>query len=259
MLSNTTSISPTDIWKLSDTYVRPQVGDQISLGYYRNFVNNTIEGSIEGYYKTIDDLLDFKSGAKLILNETLETDIINGFGKSYGLEFMLRKNTGKLNGWVNYTYSRALIQVEGDFPSEIINNGDFFPASYDKPHSVNVLANWKFSRRFAVSTNFAYSTGRPITYPVAKYYYNGSPRLHYSDRNQFRIPDYIRLDLSINIEGNHKVHKLNHSSWTFAVYNLTGRNNAYSVYFVSKDGKVKGYQLSIFAEAIPTITYNFRF
>ncbi len=259
MLSNTTSISPTDIWKLSDKYVRPQVGDQISLGYYRNFANNTIEGSIEGYYKTIEDLLDFKSGAKLILNETLETDIINGFGKSYGLEFMLRKNTGKLNGWVNYTYSRALIQVAGEFPTETINNGDFFPASYDKPHSVNVLANWKFSRRFGVSTNFTYSTGRPITYPVAKYYYNGTPRLHYSDRNQFRIPDYLRLDLSINIEGNHKVHKLNHSSWTFAVYNLTGRNNAYSVYFVSKEGKIKGYQLSIFAEAIPTITYNFRF
>jgi hypothetical protein len=259
MLSNTTSISPTDIWKLSDIYVQPQVGDQISLGYYRNFLNNTVEGSIEGYYKRINDLLDFKSGAQLILNEQLETDIISGLGKSYGIEFLLKKKTGKLNGWISYTYSRAMIKVDSEYESDQINNGEYYPASYDKPHSLNVLSNWKFSRRFSVSGNLAYSTGRPITYPVAKYSYVGTERLHYSDRNKFRIPDYFRLDLSINIEGNHKVRKLNHSSWTFAVYNVTGRNNAYSVYFVTEDGKVKGYKLSIFAEAIPTITYNFRF
>lgn len=259
MLSNTTSISPTDIWKLSDTFVQPQVGDQVSLGYYRNFLNNTIEGSIEGYYKTIDNALDFKSGAQLILNEQIETDIISGFGKSYGLEFLLKKQTGKLNGWISYTYSRALIRVESDYESEKINNGEFYPASYDKPHSLNVLTNWKFSRRFSVSGNLAYSTGRPITYPVAKYTYNGTERLHYSDRNQFRIPDYFRMDLSINIEGNHKIKKLNHSSWTLAIYNITGRNNAYSIYFVTENGRVQGYQLSIFAQAIPTITYNFRF
>jgi hypothetical protein len=259
MLSNTTSISPTDIWKLSDAYVQPQIGDQISLGYYRNFKNNTIEASIEGYYKNIDNLLDFKSGAQLILNEQIETDIVAGLGKSYGLEVLLKKQTGKLNGWISYTYSRALIRVESEYESEQINNGEFYPASYDKPHSLNVLSNWKFSRRLSVSGNLAYSTGRPITYPVAKYYYIGTERLHYSDRNQFRIPDYFRMDLSINIEGNHKVRKLNHSSWTLAVYNITGRDNAYSVYFVTENGKVKGYQLSIFAEAIPTITYNFRF
>jgi hypothetical protein len=180
-------------------------------------------------------------------------------GKSYGIEFLLKKKTGKLNGWISYTYSRAMIKVDSEYESDQINNGEYYPASYDKPHSLNVLSNWKFSRRFSVSGNLAYSTGRPITYPVAKYSYVGTERLHYSDRNKFRIPDYFRLDLSINIEGNHKVRKLNHSSWTFAVYNVTGRNNAYSVYFVTEDGKVKGYKLSIFAEAIPTITYNFRF
>ena len=259
MLSNTTSISPTDIWKLSDSYIDPQVGDQYSLGFYKNFINNTIEGSVEGYYKTINDLLDFKSGAQLILNEQIETDVISGFGKSYGLEFLLKKKTGKLNGWLSYTYSRALIKVDSEYASESINNGEYYPASYDKPHALNMLANWKFSRRFSISTSMAYSTGRPITYPVASYQYGGAERLHYSKRNQFRIPDYFRLDLSINIEGNHKVRKLNHSSWTFAIYNLTGRDNAYSIYFVSKEGDVKGYQLSIFAEAIPTITYNFRF
>ncbi|MCG8309311.1 MAG: TonB-dependent receptor [Cytophagales bacterium] len=259
MLSNTTSISPTDIWKLSDPYFKPQIGDQVSLGYYRNFKNNTIEGSVEGYYKSIDNLLDFKSGAQLILNDHLETDIVGGVGKSYGVEMLLKKKTGKLNGWVSYTYSRALIQVDGKFPGESVNNGEFYPASFDKPHAFNLLSNWKFSRRLSVSGNLAYSTGRPVTYPVAKYVYRGTERVHYSERNQFRIPDYFRLDLSINIEGNHKVKKLNHSSWTLAVYNITGRNNVYSIYFVSQDGKVKGYQLSIFAEAIPTITYNFRF
>ena len=259
MLSNTTSISPTDTWKLSDKYIKPQIGDQISLGWYKNFKNNTIEGSVEGYYKTIQDLLDFKSGAQLVLNDQVETDIINGFGKSYGIEFLLKKKTGKLNGWLSYTYSRALIKVDGQYPGEKVNDGEFFPASYDKPHAFNLLSNWKFSRRLSVSGNLTYSTGRPITYPVAKYYYGGVERLHYSDRNQFRIPDYFRFDLSINLEGNHKVKKLNHSSWTFAIYNVTGRDNAYSIYFVSQNRKVNGYKLSIFAEAIPTITYNFRF
>lgn len=259
MLSNTTSISPTDTWKLSDNYFRPQVGDQVSLGYYKNLKNNTIEGSIEGYYKSITDLLDFKSGAQLILNDHLETDIIGGQGQSYGIEFLLKKKTGKLNGWLSYTYSKALIKVDGQYPGEKVNNGNYFPASYDKPHAVNLLSNWKFSRRFSISGNLTYSTGRPVTFPIAKYNFGGTERLHYSERNQYRIPDYFRLDLSINFEGNHKVKKLNHSSWTFALYNVTGRDNAYSIYFVSQDGDVKGYKLSIFAEAIPTITYNFRF
>lgn len=259
MLSNTTSISPTDIWKLSDTFVKPQIGDQASLGYYRNFKNNTIEGSIEGYYKRINNMLDFKSGAQIVLNEQIETDIIGGLGKAYGIEFLLKKKTGKLNGWLSYTYSRTMIKVDGEHITENINQGEYYPASYDKPHSLNVLANWKFSRRLSISSNLAYSTGRPITYPIAKYYIWGTERLHYSERNQFRIPDYFRWDMSINLEGNHKVKKLNHSSWTFGIYNITGRDNAYSIYFVSQDGKVNGYKLSIFAEAIPTLTYNFRF
>ena len=259
MLSNTTSISPTDTWKLSDSYFKPQVGDQVSLGIYRNFKSNTIEGSIEGYYKTIDNLLDYKSGAQLVLNEHIETDIIGGQGESYGVEFLLKKKTGKLNGWLSYTYSRSLIKIDSEFHGESINNGDYYPTSYDKPNAFNLLSNWKFSRRLSVSSVISYSTGRPITYPIAKYTYNGTERLHYSERNQFRVPNYFRLDLSLNVEGNHKVKKLNHSSWTFAIYNVTGRDNAYSIYFVSNEGEVKGYQLSIFAEAIPTITYNFRF
>jgi hypothetical protein len=259
MLSNTTSISPTDIWTLSNPYIEPQIGDQISLGYFRNFKNNTIESSVEIYYKHIQNLIDFKDGALLLLNEHIETEILQGTGRSYGIEFLLKKKAGKLNGWMSYTYSRALIKLDSEYPGESINEGEFFPATYDKPHSFNALANFKFSRRFSISGNLTYSTGRPITYPVTKYYFGNSARLQYSDRNQYRIPDYFRLDLSINLEGNHKIKKLNHSSWTLAVYNVTGRNNAYSIYFVSEDGKVNGYKLSVFANAIPTITYNFHF
>ena len=259
MLSNTTSISPTDIWVLSDIYIQPQIGDQISLGYFKNFKNNSIESSVEIYYKRIENLLDFKNSAEILLNEHIETDIVNGTGRSYGIEFLLRKKTGKLNGWMSYAYSRALIQVHSEYAGESINNGEYFPTSYDKPHNFNTLTNYKFSRRISISANLTYSTGRPITYPVAKYNIGNSARLHYSDRNQFRIPDYFRMDLSMNLEGNHKIKKLNHSSWTFSVYNITGRNNVYSIYFVSEDGKVNGYKLSVFANAIPTITYNFRF
>src|SRR6185369_5684962 len=147
----------------------------------------------------------------------------------------------------------------GQFSSEIINNGDYYPSNYDKPHAVNLIGNYKFNRRFNFSMNVVYSTGRPITLPVATYSSEGIARVFYSDRNQFRIPDYFRTDISINVEGNHKMRKLAHSSWTFAVYNLWGRANAYSVYFVYQNGVINGYKLSIFGQPIPTITYNFKF
>ena len=259
MLSNTTVIAPTDIWKLSDSYTRPQIGDQISLGFYKNMRGNMIETSVEGYYKKIQDATDFKDGASLLLNHHIETDILNAQGKAYGVEFMVKKSTGKLNGWISYTYSRTMLKTAGATSTETINNGTYYPSSYDKPHAVNFIGNYKFSRRFNFSLNMVYSTGRPITLPIAKYDLGGTLRVYYSDRNAFRIPDYFRTDISINVEGNHKVRKLAHSSWTFAVYNLLGRENAYSVYFVSEKGRINGYKMSIFARPIPTITYNFKF
>ena len=259
MLSNTTAITPIDIWKLSDGYIKPQYGDQVSIGYYKNLRSNTIETSVEAYYKTMTNTVDYKNGSVLLLNHHLETDVLNANGKAYGIEFLIRKASGKLNGWLSYTYSRSFLQTKGEYSSEIINEGKYYPSSYDKPHAVNLIGNYKFSRRFNFSMNVVYSTGRPITLPVATYSSEGISRVYYSDRNQYRIPDYFRMDASINIEGNHKVKKLAHSSWTIAVYNLTGRQNAYSVYFVSAKGVVNGYKLSIFAQAIPTITYNFKF
>ena len=258
-LSNTQAISPTDIWKLSDTYISPQIGDQLSVGYYRNFRQNSLEFSAEAYVKKLTDILDYKNGAVLIQNEHLETDVIKAKGRAYGVELMFKKKAGKLNGWLSYTYSRTLVQIAGEFPEERVNRGDYFPASFDKPHDVSLVSNYKFTRRINISLNYTYSTGRPITYPLSVYTIGGANRVHYSDRNAYRIPDYSRMDLSINLEGNHKIKKLAHSSWTFALFNALGRKNVYSIYFVTEGGEINGYKLSVFARPIPTITYNFRF
>jgi len=258
MISNTTSMTPTDIWKLSDKYISPQRGDQFSLGIYKNLNNKAIEASAEAYYKRIKNILDYKGGAELLMNDHLETDIINGNGKAYGIEFMIKKQLGMLTGWISYTYSRVLIKVDGKFEEEKVNGGRYFPANYDKPHDLKLVANVKFFRRLNFSTNFVYNTGRPITYPVAYYNFLNVNRVFYSERNEFRIPDYFRLDFAATINGNLKAKKLNHSSLTFTVYNAIGRRNPYSIFFRLEDGAVKGYQMSIFGQPIVMLTYNFR-
>lgn len=259
LLSNTTIVAPTDIWKLSDPNIRPQFGSQVSLGLYKNLSSNTIETSIEVYYKKIKDYLDYKPGAKLFLNHNIETDVVNTNGKGYGAEFMIKKPGGKLNGWVSYTYSRILLRSSDSTQGVQINKGEYYPANYDKPHDVTLAANFKASHRFSISLNFNYSTGRPITLPIGRYYYAGSQRVLYSDRNQYRIPDYFRTDFAMNIEGNHKVKQKTHNYWTFGVYNLLGRRNPYSIYFISEEGRINGYKLSIFGTAIPFVNFNIRF
>ncbi|HYE55187.1 MAG TPA: TonB-dependent receptor [Chitinophagaceae bacterium] len=259
MLSNTNAISPTDVWKLSDAHIKPQEGSQISAGFYKNFKSNTIETSVEVYYKQLRNYLDYKSGAALILNHHIETDVITSKGRAYGTEFLLKKNSGKLNGWISYSYSRILLQSDDALAGELVNGGKEYPANYDKPHNANLIANYRFSHRYSISLGVTYSTGRPVTLPLAVFNYGGGQRVYYSDRNMHRIPDYFRADLSFMIEGNHRIKKLTHNSWTFGVYNLTGRKNAYSVYFVQESGQMKGYQLSIFGTIIPFVTYNFRF
>jgi hypothetical protein len=259
MLSNTTSISPTDIWKLSDPNIQPQLGSQVSFGLYKNFKSNTIETSVEVYYKWFKNYLDYKSGAELIMNHHIETDVFSTKGKSYGVEFLVRKATGKLNGWISYTYSRSLIRQNDPLAGELINGGNYYPSNFDQPHNGTIIGNYRITHRFSVSLNMTYSTGRPITLPIAVYDYAGSARLLYSDRNEYRIPDYFRTDFSIIIDGNHKVKQLTHNSWTLGVYNWTGQKNAYSVYYISQNSTIKGYKLSIFGTAIPFITYNIRF
>lgn len=259
MLSNTTAISPTDIWKLSDNHIMPQVGDQIAMGYYKDFRSNTIETSAEIYYKHIQDIIEYKGGASLILNPLIETDLINGTGHAYGIELMAKKKYGRLNGIISYTYSRTFIRVLGEYPEETINQGRYYPANYDKPNDLTGVISYKFNRRFSISSNITYSTGRPITFPVAKYKFRESEYVHYSDRNEYRVPDYFRCDVALNLEGNLKNKKLAHSSWSFSVYNVSGRNNVYSIFFTSRSGKIQGYKLSIFSEPVPTLTYSFRF
>jgi len=258
-LSNTTTVSPIDTWKLSDYNIRPQRSRQVSLGLFKNIDEASYELSLEGYYKWSEDVLDFKAGARLLLNEQVETEVVQGDGRAYGVEFLLRKNEGRLNGWLGYTWSRSLQRFDSEYPSEQINGGEFFPSNYDRPHDLSLVANYRFTRRYSASLNFAYQTGRPITYPIGQFVFNNAEYVLYSDRNRYRIPDYIRLDLGINIEGNHKKEKLAHSFWTISVYNVLGRNNPYSIYFVTEGGEVKALQSSIFAVPIPSITYNFKF
>lgn len=258
-LSNTTAMAPTDIWKLSDPNIKPQEGGQVSLGLYKNFKANTIETSVEVYYKKMKNYLDYKSGANLVLNDHIETDVMGTEGKAYGVELLVKKLTGKLNGWISYTWSRTLLRANNASTGEIINQGAYYPANYDKPHDVTAIGNYRFSHRFSISLNATYSTGRPITLPVGLYNYAGSVRTLFADRNSYRIPDYFRTDVSMNIDGNHKVHQRTHNSWTIGVYNVTGRKNPYSVYYVSEGGTINGYKLSIFGAAIPYINFNIRF
>ncbi|WP_430814385.1 TonB-dependent receptor [Carboxylicivirga sp. RSCT41] len=259
MISNTAAMAPTDIWKLSDKYLKPQRGDQYSIGFYKNLRNNSIEASVETYYKSLHNIIDYKGGAQLVMNEHLETDVLNGSGKAYGIELMVQKKRGKLTGWMNYTYSRIKHKIESDFDEEQVNNGDYFPANYDKPHDFKFVANYKFNRRLNISSNFFYSTGRPFTAPVAYYNFGGADKVYYSNRNSMRMPDYIRLDVAATLNGNLVAKKLNHSSWTFAVYNVLGRQNAYNVFFRSEGDKIQGYKMSIFGQPIFTVTYNFKF
>ena len=259
LLTNTTAISPTDIWKLSGPHISPQSGEQFSLGYYHDFRSHTIETSLEVYYKKLDHYLDYKSGASLVLNHQIETDVITTRGKAYGAELMVKKTAGKLNGWISYTYSRTLLQQNDPNAAQPINGGQYYPANYDRPNVVNFVGNYQINHRFSISLDVNYSTGRPITLPTAIYDLGGGERVYYSDRNAYRIPDYFRMDLSLNIEGNHRIKKFKHSSWSIGVYNLTGRNNPYSIYFTEENGVIKGYKLSIFGSPIPSITYNFKF
>ena len=259
LLTNSTSISPTDTWKLCDYYLKPQIGDQIAVGFYELLFKNRAEFSAELYYKGIRNIVDFKGGADLIMNENIEKDVAVMKGKAYGLELVFKKVAGKIQYSLGYTYSRTFIKSTGNFPQENINQGEWFPANYDKPNDLIVIFNYLFSRRYSFSSSYIWSTGRPITYPVATYKIYDNMQIHYSDRNKYRVPYYSRLDLSFNISGNLKSNRLAHPNWTFSVYNLLGRENVYSIYFKESEGYVKGYKLSVFGRAIPSVTFSFDF
>jgi hypothetical protein len=259
MMSNTIAISPTDQWKLCDYHIAPPHVDQISLGYYKDLPGVGVNASVEVYYKKLANVVDYKDGASFINSPHTETQVVQGDQDAYGLELMIKKNSGKLNGWLAYSYSRSMMLFNSSIPGENINNGISYPSNYDRPHNLGLVSNYKVSRRLSFSATMEYITGRPITYPISIYYQRGSEYLDYSDRNKYRIPDYFRVDLSINLEGNLKKIKLAHSFWMLSVYNLTGRNNAYSVYFRNESGSINGYKLSIFARPVFTLSWNFKF
>jgi hypothetical protein len=258
MLSNTISISPTDKWKLCDPFSKPIIGDQYNIGYYRSFNKNNFDVSGEMYYKQNKNVSDYKDGADLAKNEYIERDIISGFGRDYGIEFMLKKNNGKLSGWVNYSYSRSEFKFKGNTASETINKGNYYPSNYDKPHNINLVINYRNFRRIGISANFVYSTGRPYTAPTFQYVVHDHVIINYSERNQLRVPDYYRIDLSFNLDGNLLRNKIAHSFWSVTLYNLTGRRNAYSVFSEVRDGKIKNYMVSIFSVPVFSISYNFK-
>jgi hypothetical protein len=259
LLSNSTSISPSDIWKLSDYYLKPQIGDQIAVGFYEMLLNNNFEASAELYYKSIRNMVDFKGGTKLIMDEHIEKDIVNVKGKAYGLELVLKKTEGKIRYSIGYTYSRTFLKSISKFSSEIINSGKWFPANFDKPNDLVLTFSYLFSRRISFSSNYTYSTGRPITYPIATYRVSNKLMVTYSDRNEYRIPDYSRLDLSLNVSGNLRSHRIAHPNWTFSIYNVLGRQNVYSIYFKKTGENVNGYMLSVFGRSIPSVTFSFDF
>lgn len=260
MVSNTTTVSPTDTWKLSDEEIRPQRGWQGAAGAYWSVASGKIDLSLESYYKRMFNYLDYKSGAVLIMNPNLADALVETTGKAYGVEFMVKKPLGKLNGWVSYTYSRTLLKEMHDRGVLTINSGKWYPAAFDKPHNLKVIGNYKFTHRYSASFNLDYSTGRPVTIPVGRYWYGGGYRLAYSERNGYRIPDYFRLDLALNFEPSHYLRKLTHFSVTLGVYNVTGRKNAYSVYYTTNGGShLNGYMVSVFACPIPYVNINMRF
>ena len=260
-VSNTSIMSPTDIWKLSDLNIKPQNGWQLAAGIYYETAKKEYELSAEVYYKHIGDYLNYRSSAVLLMNQHLETDVISTKGKAYGVELQVKKPIGKVNGWVSYTFSRSLLCQDDERVAVPLNDGDWYPSEYDRPHEVKAVLNYKFTERYSFSSNFNYATGRPTTLPAGQYYnsYNHRYMPYYRDRNTYRIPDYMRLDLAFNIEPTHKLTSFLHTSFSIGVYNALARKNAYNVYYVSEGNQIKGYKLSVFGSAIPYVSLNIRF
>jgi hypothetical protein len=261
LLTNTQASSPVDSWQLSNKNIPPQVGDHLSLGYTVDFKRGKYAASADIYYKHIRNIKDFIDGSQFELNQHPETEIVDGTSQSYGFELMLQKNRGRISGWIAYTFSRAFIKSESKIPEKIINNGEYYPASFDKPHNLSMVINVEPTRRLVLSNVINFSSGVPITLPVAQISTINSQTdiLIYSARNEYRIPFYFRYDLSLTYKGSLKKNKLFSSEWSLSVYNITGRKNPYSIYYRKNQNGFQGYKMSIFGEPIPTLTYKFKF
>lgn len=253
LLSNSTSSTPTDSWIMSSNNVKPQIADQVSAGYFRNFSNNNYETSVEAYYKDMQNVIDYRNGANVFLNEQLEGDLVYGDGKAYGLEFFVKKNKGRLTGWFSYTLSRTLRKFDE------INEGKWFSAKQDRIHDFSLVSMYKLSKKLTLSANFVYYTGDAITFPTGRYVVDGKVIPNYTERNGYRMPDVHRLDLGFNWQI--KKTKRFESSLNFSLYNAYGRENAYVINFRPNEenpSETEAVQISLF-KWIPSFTYNFRF
>ena len=267
LISNTTSSLPIDTWRPAGRYIDPGTADQIALGWNRNFKGGEWQLSIETYYKSMRDLVDFKNGAQPTGVDNIEVALMTGRGRSYGLEMQLDKKIGQLTGWVAYTYSRSQLQVDlGATPEEWINLGNWYSAAQDKPHDIAIVAAYAWKPNISFSGSFIYQTGKPYTYPEARSEFEGIIYPFALSRNNSRTPAYHRLDLSMDVAIPNKKENGRKGSWNFGVYNAYARKNAFSIFFEEElddngdpTGQTKATQLSIFATAIPTITYNLDF
>ena len=257
LISNTTAISPVDFWKVSDGLVPPQVANQLAMGYFHNFRENEYETSIEVYYKTLANLVEYRNGATLLLNPILDADLLQAQGKAYGVEMSVQKTRGTFTGLLAYTYSRTFARVSSPFPTNQINNGNWYPSTFDRPHNLTIATQWKWSRGWTFGSNFVYTSGRPTTYPDGTYRLNGAKVLDYSQRNADRIPDYHRLDISFTKDGRRTPSQRHYSNWSLSFYNIYAHKNPYSLYFQRVNTITKSYQLSVFGTVIPSISWNF--
>jgi hypothetical protein len=253
LLSNSTSSNPTDVWIPSSNNVKPEIADQVSTGYFRNADNNAYEFSAEVYYRYMQNQIDYKNGAQLIANEYVESQLINGIGRAYGLELFAKKKVGRMTGWVSYTLSRT----ERRFGE--VNDDSWYPANQDRTHDLSVVGIYKLSKKWTLSGDFVYYTGNAVTWPSGKYEVDGQVAFLYTKRNGYRMPPYNRLDLSATLQG--KKTKKFDSNWNFSLYNAYGRENPYSISFQQDPGdpaKTQAVQYALF-RWVPSVTYNFKF
>jgi TonB-dependent Receptor Plug Domain/CarboxypepD_reg-like domain len=259
IITNSLTPLPTSRWKTSDATLKPQVSSLISLGYFQNFKDNIYEISSEVYFRHTDNITDVRPGGDFLLKNFVETELIQGTNRSYGLELMVSKKKGTTTGWLNYTYARSENQIKGRGFFDEVNNGNLYPTSYDRPHSLNANISISPTKTHTFSFAFAYATGRPYSKPDGLVNLEGRVYPIYLSRNLDRIPDYHRLDFSWTIKNPSLKKRDWEGSWTFTVFNLYNYQNAYSIFFRNDRGSTQSYKLSVFAAAIPSLTYNFKF
>lgn len=266
LISNSAVMNPSDYWKLSNELLPPVEANHFAIGYFRNLSNNSVEMSLEVYYKSLANILQFAQSSQLVMNPRIEEDVSLSEGYSIGAEFFLKKNSGNLTGWLSYTLSGTQLRTSSQVLEKQINNNNYFPADFNRPHNLSINANLTLSRRWSVGAIFSFASGRPLTLPEQIYTWGGDYIIAYSERNKYRFPNYHRLDLSINLSETLRVNQRFKGSWSLSIINVYGKKNPYSVFYEKEPFEIESgtrsfnlYQLYVLGKPLPTITYNFSF